>query len=71
MKKKTKADKFADYADAVKAINKGQPPRRHGAKDGSIPTHPVVPVTDQSEKEVVMLELLSKHVSKLLSLPKK
>lgn len=53
MKKKTKADKFNDYADAVKAISQGQPPRRHTAKDGSIPTHPVVDVADRPEKDVV------------------
>lgn len=53
MKKRTKADKYGDYADAVKAINEGRPPKRNRAKDGSIPTHPVVPVVDRPEKDIV------------------
>lgn len=63
MKKRTKAEQFADFADAMKAINQGQPPRRHGAKDGSIPTHPVVPVPEQREAYVVItcLAWLKRH----------
>ncbi len=52
-KKRTKAEKCVDYADAVKAIREGRPPRRHTAKDGSIPTHPVIPSIDQPEKNVI------------------
>lgn len=62
-KKQTKADKFNDYADAVQAIRESLPPRRHTAKDGSIPTHPVVPVFELPEKEVVKgcLAWLKRH----------
>lgn len=63
MKKRTKAEKCADYADAVKAIREGQTPKRHGARDGSIPTHPVVPVPKQREAYVVTVCLawLKRH----------
>lgn len=53
MKKQTRTKKFADIADAVKDIRKGRPVKRHGAKDGSIPTHPIVEVPHLSEKEVL------------------
>lgn len=63
MKKQTKAQKFADIAKAVKDINAGKPVKRHGAKDGSIPTHPVMPVPDLPEREVVKqcIAWLKKH----------
>lgn len=44
MKKQTKKQKFNDLANAVGQIRRGEPVRRIGAKDGSIPTHSVVPV---------------------------
>ncbi len=58
MKKRTKAEKFADYADAVQAIRKGEPPRRHGAKDGSIPTHPVIKVRTEFLESTILLACL-------------
>jgi hypothetical protein len=42
MKRQTKAQKCNDLANAVKQINSGEKVRRIGARDGSIPTHPVV-----------------------------
>jgi len=42
VKKQTKAQKFNDLANAIGQIRRGEPVRRIGAKDGSIPTHPVV-----------------------------
>lgn len=54
MKRRTRAQQYADLADAVKCINKGMKVKRSTHKDGSIPTRPVVPVDpDRPEKEVV------------------
>ena len=53
MKRQTKAQKFNDFADAVYCIRQGKPPKRSGAKDGSIPTHPVVDVPDLTEAQVL------------------
>lgn len=53
MKRRTRARKFVDYADAVKAINEGKKVKRSGTKDGSIATHPVVPVSDDPEVYVL------------------
>lgn len=47
--KRTKAQKFGDFFDAFKCVKDGKPVKRSGAKDGSIPTHPVVPCPDVSE----------------------
>ncbi len=44
-KKRTKSQKFADYADVINCIREGKKVKRSGTKDGSIATHPVVPVT--------------------------
>jgi len=62
--KQTKADKFRDLANAVTQMRNGEPVRRIGARDGSIPTHPVVPVDlSLSEKEVLKdcMAWLKKH----------
>jgi len=55
-KRRTKAQKFADYADAVHCINKGEPVKRQGGvrKDGSIATHPICDVEDKLESEVLV-----------------
>ena len=45
MKKRSKDQKCSDYFDAFKAIQEGRKVKRSGTKDGSIPTHPVVPVS--------------------------
>jgi len=51
--KQSKDDKLRDFFSVYKAIKEGVPVKRHGAKDGSIPTHPVIDVPDVLEKEVV------------------
>jgi len=63
MKKRTKAEKNQDYFDAFKCIQAGKKVKRSGAKDGSIPTHSVVPVPDLSESVVLKdcLAWLKKH----------
>ena len=53
MKKRTKNQKFADYADAIHCIREGKKVKRSGTKDGSIATHPVVPVLLLLEAEVL------------------
>lgn len=53
MKRRTKDQKFGDYFDAFKAIQSGQKVKRSCAKDGSIATHPVVPVRNLLEAEVL------------------
>lgn len=52
-KLRTKALKFADFADAVKCILKDKKPTRSTNKDGSISTKSIVPVdTSKSEAQV-------------------
>ena len=53
MKKRTKNQKFGDWFDAFKAVQQGEKVKRSVAKDGSIPTHPCVPVPLLSEAEVL------------------
>ena len=53
-KKRTIAQKKQDLFDVYKCIKEGRTVKRSIAKDGSIPTHPVVDVTpEQSEKTVL------------------
>lgn len=53
-KKRTKAEKIGDFFDAYRKKQAGEPVRRTRAKDGSIPTHPVVEVDkDVSESQVL------------------
>lgn len=52
-KKRTKAQKNQDFFDAFKCIQKGTRVKRSRAKDGSIPTHPVVEVMPLKEKDVL------------------
>lgn len=59
MKRRTVAEKKADMFDAYKQIRAGEPVKRKGAKDGSIPTHPVVPVGEVKTESVVLGECLS------------
>lgn len=63
MKKQTKKQKFNDLANAIGQIRRGEPVRRIGAKDGSISTHPVVPVYSYPEWIVLKacLTWLRKH----------
>ncbi len=53
MKKQTKDQKFAGIFDAFKAIREGKKVKRSGTKDGSIATHPVVPVLPLLEAQVL------------------
>ncbi|KKN77874.1 hypothetical protein LCGC14_0356110 [marine sediment metagenome] len=52
MKRRTKAQKIGDCFDAFKCIREGKKVKRSGAKDGSIATHPIVPVPELSERDV-------------------
>ena len=53
-KRRTRKQKFDDLADAVQCIQEGTKVKRLRAKDGSIPTYPVVPVLSHlTEKEVL------------------
>lgn len=58
MKKQTKQQKFNDLADAVKCIRQGKPPKRSRAKDGSIPTHPVVDIPCPMLEYIVLKDCL-------------
>ncbi len=53
MKRRTKKQKFDDLADAIQCIREGKKVKRLRAKDGSIPTKPVVPCPDVPEKDVL------------------
>lgn len=54
MKRQTKLQKFDDLANAYHQIRGGEKVKRIGAKDGSIATHPVVPVRcPYPEKDVL------------------
>ncbi len=53
MKKRTKFQKCNDLFDAFKAIREGKKVKRSGTKDGSIATHPTVPVLDLTEAQVL------------------
>ena len=55
MKPRSKADKIGDCFTAFKCIKEGRPVKRSGAKAGSIPTHPVVPV-DETKNEAAVLK---------------
>ncbi len=64
MKRQTKQQKFNDLYDTFKQVCNGEKVRRIGAKDGSIATHPVVPVDSiKYEAEVLAdcLAWLKKH----------
>lgn len=54
MKRRTNAQQYSDYADAIRAIREGKKVKRAHAKDGSIATHPVVEVDPNlSEREIL------------------
>ena len=54
MKHRTRKQQYADYYDVFKAVQGDKKVKRHGAKDGSIPTHPVVEVMGMPESTVVI-----------------
>ena len=53
MKKQTRDQKLKDCYDAFKAVRENRPVKRQGTKDGSIATHPVVPIPALSEAIVL------------------
>ncbi len=64
MKPQTRKQKFNDLANAIGQIRRGEPVKRIGAKDGSIRTHPVVPVDPKKLEQEVLndcLAWLKKH----------
>ncbi len=64
VRKRTKAQKLADCYDAFKCIKEGKPVKRQGTKDGSIATHPVVPVSPHKFEHMILadcLKWLKKH----------
>jgi len=58
VKKQTKAQKFNDLANAIKQMREGKPVKRIGTKDGSIRTHPVVPVDPKKLEHEVLIDCL-------------
>jgi len=52
-KPRTKIQKIGDYFDAYKCLQGDRKVKRSRAKDGSIPTHPVVVCPDVPESEVL------------------
>lgn len=63
MKRRTREQKIGDYFTAYKCIKENKPVKRDGAKDGSIPTHPVIVVPEYPESKVLgfCLDWLRKH----------
>lgn len=59
MKRRTKAQKCKDLGNAIIQMRKGERVRRVGARDGSIPTHPVVPVDPSKSENEVQSECLT------------
>jgi len=55
MKKRPKRKIYEDYADTIIRLRQGKKPKRSRAKDGSIPTHPVIPVPILPESDVLEL----------------
>ena len=58
-KKQTKAQKFNDLANAIGQIRRGEPVKRIEAKNGSIRTHPVVPVNPKKLEHEVLADCLA------------
>ena len=59
MKRQTKLQKFNDLANAIGQIRRGEKVKRIGTKDGSIRTHPVVPVDPKKLEHEVLADCLS------------
>lgn len=59
MKRQTKKQKFNDFANAYHQMRRGEPVKRIGAKDGSIRTHPVVPVDPKKLEHEVLADCLA------------
>lgn len=63
MKHRTRKQEYSDYADAIKAMKEGKSVKRSRAKDDSVATHPVIPVPNLLESQVLVLckDWLRKH----------
>lgn len=59
MKRQTRKQKFNDLANAVKQMREGKSVKRVGTKDGSIRTHPVVPVDPKKLEHEVLADCLA------------
>ena len=59
VKRQTKAQKCRDLGNAIIQIRNGEKVRRIGARDGSIVTHPVVPVDPTKLENTVLAECLA------------
>lgn len=59
MKRRSKADKIGDCFTAFKCIKASVKVKRSGAKDGSTPTHPVVPVDEIKSEAQVLKECMA------------
>jgi len=59
MKRQTRKQKFNDLANAIGQMCRGEPVKRIGTKDGSIRTHPVVPVDPKKLEHQVLFECLN------------
>ena len=57
--RQTKRQKFNDLANAIGQIRRGEPVKRIGTKDGSIRTHPIVPVDSKKLEHEVLVDCLS------------
>ena len=57
-KKRTVAQKKQDYYDAYKCIKEGRTVKRSIAKDGSVATHSVVPVSPGQPEKIVLNECI-------------
>lgn len=53
LKRKTKTQKLDDQFTAYQCMKNKRPVKRSRAKDGSVPTHPVVDVNGSSENQVL------------------
>jgi len=58
MKRQTKKQKFNDLANAIGQIRRGEKVKRISAKDGSIATHPIIPVDPKLLEHEVLTDCL-------------
>lgn len=58
-KRQTKLQKFNDLANAYHQIRRDEKVKRIGSKDGSITTHPMVPVDSKKLEREVLTDCLS------------
>jgi len=59
MKRQTRKQKYNDLANVIGQIRRGEKVKRIGTKDGSIRTHPVVPVDSKKFEHEVLADCLS------------